>query len=102
MGDNHSMDAIAVGNGVLAGLVSITAGSDVIHGDWALFVGLGGAVFYTLGSLMMERFNLDDVSAADTERVSRSMHGSRVTRAPLVPPRPSPLTPPHASRLTLN
>ena len=69
MGDNHSMDAIAVGNGVLAGLVSITAGSDVIHGDWALFVGLGGSLAYTLGSMMMERFGLDDVRPSEFEPI---------------------------------
>ena len=46
------MDAIAVGNGVLAGLVSITAGWTSSHGDWALCVGLGGAVS-TRWDLMM-------------------------------------------------
>ena len=61
LGETHSVDAVAVGNGVLAGLVSVTAGSDLIHGDWTIFVGFGGAMAYTFGTIMSEHFELDDV-----------------------------------------
>jgi ammonium transporter, Amt family len=47
-------------NGVIAGLVSITAGPDVIHGLWAVLVGaLGGAIVF--GSiLLLDRLKIDD------------------------------------------
>ena len=56
VGDMHSVDAVAIGNGILAGLVSITAGADCIRGDWSILVGFGGAVAYMLGAFMLERF----------------------------------------------
>ena len=43
---------LAIGNGILAGLVAITAGADCIRGDYTLAVGAGGAVAYMLGSGM--------------------------------------------------
>ena len=64
VGDQHSIDAVAIGNGILAGLVAITAGADCIHGDWAIVVGAGGAVSYFIGAQMCERFELDDVVEA--------------------------------------
>lgn len=64
VGDSHSVDAVIIGNGILAGLVSITAGSNVIRGDYSIVVGIGGACAYMFGSQMCERFQLDDVVEA--------------------------------------
>ena len=64
VGDSHSVDAVIIGNGILAGLVSITAGSNVIRGDYSIVVGIGGAFAYMFGSQMCERFQLDDVVEA--------------------------------------
>jgi len=64
VGDKHSFDAVAIGNGILAGLVAITAGADVIRGDLSLVVGVGGSVAYFLGSTMSEALQLDDVVEA--------------------------------------
>jgi len=64
IGDSHAIDAVVIGNGILAGLVSITAGSDIIHGDHSLVVGAGGAVAYMLGSAMCEWCHLDDIVEA--------------------------------------
>ena len=64
IGDQHSIDAVAIGNGILAGLVAITAGANVIRGDWSIVVGAGGAFAYMFGSGMCERLQLDDVVEA--------------------------------------
>jgi len=63
-GDQHSVDAVAIGNGVLAGLVSVTAGSDILHADYSLVLGFGGAFAYTFGSIITESLQLDDVVEA--------------------------------------
>jgi Amt family ammonium transporter len=47
-------------NGVIAGLVSITAGPHVISGVWALLVGAIGGVLVTYAILLLDRLKIDD------------------------------------------
>lgn len=47
-------------NGVIAGLVSITAGPDAIHGVWAVLVGAIGGVLVTYSILLLDRLRIDD------------------------------------------
>jgi ammonium transporter, Amt family len=47
-------------NGVIAGLVSITAGPDVIHGGWAIVVGAIGGVLVFGSILLLDRLRIDD------------------------------------------
>jgi ammonium transporter, Amt family len=47
-------------NGVIAGLVSITAGPDVIHGIWAVLAGAIGGVLVTYSILLLDRLKIDD------------------------------------------
>ncbi|MBX3144621.1 MAG: ammonium transporter [Trueperaceae bacterium] len=47
-------------NGVLAGLVAITAGPDVINGGWAVVVGALGGVLVVFSVLALDRFKIDD------------------------------------------
>jgi len=63
-GHAPSIDAIGVANGVLAGLVAITAGADVLMGHHALLVGLGAAFTYICASSLTEYLRLDDVCEA--------------------------------------
>ncbi|KAL1495739.1 hypothetical protein AB1Y20_016602 [Prymnesium parvum] len=54
-------DVIFLGNGLLAGLVSITAGCDVIAPGWAVLVGAGGALAYERGVAARTRLQVDDI-----------------------------------------
>jgi Amt family ammonium transporter len=47
-------------NGVIAGLVSITAGPDVITGIWAVLAGVMGGVLVTYSILLLDRLKIDD------------------------------------------
>jgi Amt family ammonium transporter len=47
-------------NGVLAGLVTITAGCDVIVGGWAIVAGAIGGILVVLSVLMFDRLKIDD------------------------------------------
>jgi len=47
-------------NGVIAGLVSITAGPDVISGIWAVLAGAIGGVLVTYSILLLDRLKIDD------------------------------------------
>jgi ammonium transporter, Amt family len=47
-------------NGVIAGLVSITAGPDVIVGGWAVLAGAIGGVIVTYTILLLDRLQIDD------------------------------------------
>ncbi len=47
-------------NGVLAGLVGITAGPDVIVGGWAVIVGAIAGIIVVFSVLMFDRFKIDD------------------------------------------
>ncbi len=57
-------DLLAVLNGAIAGLVSITAGPDVLPHSMALLIGAVGGVICTAGLVVLERFRIDDVVGA--------------------------------------
>ena len=58
------IDLLAVLNGAIAGLVSITAGPDVLPHSVALLVGAVGGVICTAGIMLLERLRVDDVVGA--------------------------------------
>ena len=58
------MDLFASLNGAIAGLVSITAGPDIVQHYWAIVIGGVGAIFCTLGIRLLERLKIDDVVGA--------------------------------------
>ncbi len=47
-------------NGVLAGLVSITAGADILSLPWALFAGLSGGVIVYFAVIFFDKIKIDD------------------------------------------
>ncbi len=51
-------------NGAIAGLVSITAGPDIVEHHWAIVIGAIGAILCTLGLKLLEKLKLDDVVGA--------------------------------------
>ena len=51
-------------NGAIAGLVSITAGPDIVDHYWAIVIGAVGAIICTLGLKLLEKLKLDDVVGA--------------------------------------
>ena len=58
------VDLLAVLNGAIAGLVSITAGPDIVDHHWAIVIGAIGGIICTLGMKLMESLKLDDVVGA--------------------------------------
>ncbi len=58
------IDLLGVLNGAIAGLVSITAGPDVVDHYWAILIGAVGGVICTGGMKLMEIVKLDDVVGA--------------------------------------
>ena len=58
------MDLLAVLNGAIAGLVSITAGPDVLPHWLAIVIGAVGGVVCTTGMMVLERLRIDDVVGA--------------------------------------
>lgn len=55
-------DLRGVCQGIIAGLVSISAGCANMEGGWAFFTGLLGAVLYQGTSMLFERLKIDDVT----------------------------------------
>ncbi len=51
-------------NGAIAGLVSITAGPDLVEPYWAVIIGAIGGALCTVGMKLMIRMKLDDVVGA--------------------------------------
>ena len=51
-------------NGALAGLVSITAGPDIVDHHWAIAIGAIGGVICVVGLKLLEKLKLDDVVGA--------------------------------------
>ncbi|MBL6445477.1 ammonium transporter [Fulvivirga sp. 29W222] len=51
-------------NGLLAGLVGITAGADVISPGWALVVGFVAGILVVLSAITLDRLKLDDCVGA--------------------------------------
>ena len=58
------VDLLAVLNGAIAGLVSITAGPDVLPHSMALLIGCVGGAICTSGLVLLERLRIDDVVGA--------------------------------------
>ena len=58
------VDLLAVLNGAIAGLVSITAGPDMVDHYWAILIGAIGGVLCTYGIKFLESVKLDDVVGA--------------------------------------
>ena len=58
------IDIGAANNGILAGLVSITAGCSTVEPVGAFFIGIIGSLFYLAGQAFLEKFKIDDVVGA--------------------------------------
>ncbi len=58
------MDLFAGLNGAIAGLVSITAGPNIVDHYWAVIIGAVGAILCTAGIRFLEKIKLDDVVGA--------------------------------------
>ena len=58
------IDLLASLNGVIAGLVAITAGPDIVEHHWAIVIGAVGGSLCVVGLKIMERFKIDDVVGA--------------------------------------
>ena len=58
------MDLGMVLNGILAGLVGITAGADTVSINAALFIGAVAGVLVVLSAVTLDKFKLDDVVGA--------------------------------------
>lgn len=50
----------AVCNGILGGLVSITAGCATVESGWAIFIGSAGGLIYYGSSNLLEKLKIDD------------------------------------------
>ena len=58
------IDLLAVLNGAIAGLVSITAGPNIVDHYWAIVIGAVGGVVCTAGIKLLETVKVDDVVGA--------------------------------------
>ena len=58
------VDLLAGLNGAIAGLVSITAGPDLVSHYWAIIIGATGGILCTAGIKLLERVKVDDVVGA--------------------------------------
>ncbi len=58
------IDLMASLNGVIAGLVSITAGPDIIGHYWAIIIGAVGGTICIVGVKLLENLRIDDVVGA--------------------------------------
>lgn len=63
-GRTVSVDAISLANGLLSGLVAITAASDIVTVYDSALIGIGSAGAYMFASALSEAFYLDDVVEA--------------------------------------
>ncbi len=70
------LDLGMVLNGILAGLVGITAGADVISPGWSLVVGLVAGVLVVLSAVTLDRLKLDDVVGAVSVHLTCGVWGT--------------------------
>ena len=56
----NELALLAVLNGAIAGLVSITAGPDIVDHQWAIVIGGIGGLISTVGLKLLEFFKVDD------------------------------------------
>lgn len=70
------LDLGMVLNGVLAGLVSITAGADVINPGPAVLVGFVGGILVVISAVLLDRAKLDDVVGAVSVHLTCGVWGT--------------------------
>ncbi|NQZ76569.1 MAG: ammonium transporter [Ekhidna sp.] len=70
------LDLGMVLNGILAGLVGITAGADVIEPMNAVIVGLVAGVLVVLSAITLDKFKLDDVVGAVSVHLTCGVWGT--------------------------
>lgn len=70
------LDLGMVLNGILAGLVGITAGADVISVNNSLIVGAVAGIIVVLSAIMLDKFKLDDVVGAVSVHLSCGIWGT--------------------------
>ncbi len=58
------IDLLAGLNGAIAGLVSITAGPDIVEHYWAIIIGAIGGIICTASMKLLEKVRVDDVVGA--------------------------------------
>ena len=63
-------------NGAIAGLVSITAGPDIVEHHWAIFIGAVGGVVCTAGMRALERLRIDDEVGAIPAHMGAGVWGT--------------------------
>ena len=70
------VDLMASLNGAIAGLVSITAGPDIVAHYWAIIIGAVGGVVCSLGMKMFEQIRVDDVVGAISAHLFAGIWGT--------------------------
>ena len=70
------VDLLAGLNGAIAGLVSITAGPDIVAHTWAIFIGFVGGVICVLGMKLLEGLKVDDVVGAISAHLFAGIWGT--------------------------
>ncbi|UII24338.1 ammonium transporter [Fulvivirga ligni] len=70
------LDLGMVLNGILAGLVGITAGADVISPNWALLVGFIAGILVVISAISLDKFKLDDVVGAVSVHLTCGVWGT--------------------------
>jgi Amt family ammonium transporter len=70
------LDLGMVLNGILAGLVSITAGADVINPGTAILVGFIGGILVVISAVLLDRARLDDVVGAVSVHLTCGIWGT--------------------------
>ncbi|OOG75183.1 ammonium transporter [Algoriphagus sp. A40] len=70
------LDLGMVLNGILAGLVGITAGADVITPGSAILIGLIAGILVVLSSLLLDKLKLDDVVGAVSVHLTCGVWGT--------------------------
>ncbi|TFV94741.1 ammonium transporter [Algoriphagus kandeliae] len=70
------LDLGMVLNGILAGLVSITAGADVINPGGAVLVGFIGGILVVLSAILLDKLHLDDVVGAVSVHLTCGVWGT--------------------------
>jgi len=70
------MDLAMVMNGILAGLVGITAGADVVSVNYSLVIGAIAGILVVLSSVLLDKFKLDDVVGAVSVHLTCGVWGT--------------------------
>lgn len=63
-------------NGILAGLVGITAGADVVSVNEALFIGVVAGILVVLSAVLLDKLHLDDVVGAVSVHLTCGVWGT--------------------------